>query len=130
MSTQVRSSISCITCEMNLVIVFSNVTQLCTATISDDCSESPTCTGDTQTISDTTAVDTDLFTIQGQQDPNSIGSLSYSFTSPTPAYFKIDQLSGKYNSSKYCITLSSYNIGITHSCFSCCNICPVRTRGP
>ena len=97
---------------MYLVLIFSHVTQMCTATISDECSESPTCTGDTRTISDTTAVDTVLFTIQGQQDPNSIGSLSYSFTSPTPAYFKIDQLSGKHHSSKYCITLSSYNIYI------------------
>ena len=97
---------------MYLVLMFSHVTQLCTATISDECSESPTCTGDTQTISDTTAVDTELFTIQGQQDPNSIGSLTYSFTSPTPAYFKIDQLSGKHLSSKYCITLSFYNIYI------------------
>ena len=60
----------------------------------DYCPENPTCTGDSRTIPDTTAIGEVLFTINGQQGAGSTGDLTYSFVSPTPAYFHVDQSSG------------------------------------
>ena len=63
--------------------------------MTDYCPENPTCTGDSRTIPDTTAIGEVLFTINGQQGAGSTGDLTYSFVSPTPAYFHVDQSSGK-----------------------------------
>ena len=61
----------------------------------DHCPQNPTCTGDSRTISDTTLAGEVLFTIDAQQSSDSSGTMTFSFVSPTPAYFHVDQSSGR-----------------------------------